>query len=132
MSRRTERIASVIRAVVGEAVLARLSDPRLEPITSVTRVEVSPDLSVARVNVSVMAETPQRRELSVRALRHSAGRLRALLAARLVVRQVPRLEFHLDESVRKSFETIRMIESVAPPAAPPAAAGDEPAQEPPQ
>jgi len=111
MSRRTQRVASVIRDVVAEAI-PRMNDPRLEPLTSITRVEVSPDLSIARVNVSVLADAPARRQLSVDALRAAAGRMRAVVGEHLSTRQIPRLEFHLDESLRRSFETVQVIDHV--------------------
>jgi ribosome-binding factor A len=111
VSRRTERVASLIRTVVAEAIQNRLSDPRILPLTSVTRTEVSADLSVARVHVSVMADE-RRRELCVRALRHAAGRLRSFVAEAVTLRQVPRLEFHLDDSVQRSFETVETLDRI--------------------
>lgn len=110
MSRRTERVAHVIRNVVADAI-RQLSDPRIEPLTSVTRVEVSPDLSVAHVRVSVMA-AEARRELCVRALQHAAGRIRAELAGELRLRKLPLLQFHLDESVRRGFEAVRQLDQL--------------------
>jgi ribosome-binding factor A len=112
VSRRTERVASVIRDVIAEGIRTQLSDPRLDPWTSVTRVQVSPDLAVAHVNVSVMSENPARRRLCVQALQAAAGRLRTLLARRLTARQTPRLEFHLDDSVQQSLRTIDTIDRV--------------------
>ena len=109
VSRRSERVASLVRNILAEAIQSRLSDPRIEPLTSITRVEVSPDLSVAHVYVSVMAEEA-RRELSVRALRHAAGRLRSLVARELTLRQAPELDFRLDESVQQSFRTVQQID----------------------
>jgi ribosome-binding factor A len=110
MSRRTERIGSVIRDIVSEAIQTRLADPRLEPLTSITHVDVSADLSLARVYVSVMAETAGQK-LAVTALRNAAGRLRASVADQVRMRQVPRLEFVLDDSVKQSFETVQAIDS---------------------
>ena len=111
MSRRIERVNSLIRTIVSEAIQRRLSDPRIEPLTSVTRVEVSSDLSSARVHVSVMA-TDARKKLCVQALQHAAGRLRGMLAEQLTMRQVPRLLFCLDDSVQRAFEMVETIDSV--------------------
>jgi ribosome-binding factor A len=109
VSRRTERVASLIRTILGEAIPARLSDPRIEPLTSITRVEVSADLSVAHVYVSVMAEEAHQR-LSVKALRHAAGRLRSLVAGEISLRQAPELDFRLDDSIQRSFETVQQLD----------------------
>jgi ribosome-binding factor A len=111
VSRRTERVASLIRSVVADAIHNRLSDPRIESLTSITRVEVSADLSVAHVYVSVMAEEP-RQKLSVQALRHASGRLRSLVAEQVVLRQAPALDFRLDGSVQGSFQTVQQIDRI--------------------
>lgn len=108
-SRRIERIASLIRSLLADAIQSRLADPRIPPITSITRVEVSDDLSVAHVHVSVMGRDSERR-LCVTALRHAAGRLRRELAPHLHLRQLPRLVFGLDDSLRRSFETVCRID----------------------
>lgn len=122
VSRRTERIANVIRNILAEAIQNRLSDPRIEPLTSITRVDVSPDFSIARVNVSVMAP-PARQELCLRALQHASGRLRGAVAAGLTLRTVPRIIFHLDHSIQRGLETLRVIDSVV--ASRETGAGDE-------
>lgn len=111
MSRRTERIGSLIRTTLAGAIQSRLSDPRIEPLTSITRVDVSADFSVAHVYVSVLAEESRRR-LSVQALQHAAGRLRTLVAQQLTLRQAPALDFRLDDSVRRSFETVQQLDRI--------------------
>ena len=125
MSRRTERVASLIRTVLADAIQSRLSDPRIEPLTSITRVEVSADFAVARVYVSVMAEG-ERRKLSVAALRHAAGRLRSMVAHEVALRQVPQLDFQLDESVRRSFETVQQLDRMMEELGEQPACGEEP------
>ncbi len=109
MSRRTERLAALIRNLVAEAIQQRLSDPRIPTITSVTRVEVTEDLALARIHVSVMAPEPQRR-LCLTALQSAAGLLRRSLAPALRIRKVPLLEFRLDDSVRQGLETLAVID----------------------
>lgn len=108
-SRRTERVGSLIRSIVADAIHARLSDPRIHPITSITRVEVSADFSVARIFVSVMAEE-SRRKLCLVALESASGRLRRLLGPELRLRKIPMLEFKLDDSLRRASETVETID----------------------
>ncbi|UCD28444.1 MAG: 30S ribosome-binding factor RbfA [Planctomycetota bacterium] len=108
-SHRPERVGNVIRAVVSDAITNKLSDPRIEPMSSVTRVEVSGDLEYAKVWVSVMGEsTVQRRTID--GLRSARGYVQGLLAKKLPIRHCPRISFHLDESIKKATETIRLID----------------------
>ena len=78
-----------------------LNDPRLLPMTSVTRVKVSEDLSIAEVYVTVMG-TPGQQTAALNALKHSAGMMRTRLTKDLSLRQAPFLKFHLDEDLKKA------------------------------
>lgn len=100
----------MIRNILAEAIRTQLNDPRIEPLTTITRVEVSPDLSVAHVNVSVLCDAAARRALTVTALNAAARRLRARLGEELVARQVPRLQFHLDESIQRGVATVQALD----------------------
>ena len=72
MSRRTERLASVIQQELATIILRELSDPRITGMPSITRVKVADDLSVADVFFTIMG-TEAQQTLSLNALRHSAG-----------------------------------------------------------
>lgn len=107
----------------------KLSDPRIEQFTSITRVEISPDFSSAHIHVSVMADEP-RRKLTLVALQHSAGRLRSMIAQHLSMRTVPFLTFHLDDSIRRSYETVQTIDRLMQELTPAAdGAGDDSASQ---
>ena len=106
---RPERIASVVQQVVGEAITMRLSDPRISRLASVTRVEVSKDLGYADVYISVMGEDVDART-TLRGLEAAHGKVQGMVADALPIRQVPILRFRLDESLKKGFETIQLIE----------------------
>lgn len=112
MSHRLERIASVVQAVVGDAILSRIQDPRVSRLTSVTRVSVSPDLSFTDVYVSVMGDAEQGRT-TLRGLQSARGMVQSLLAHQLNTRVCPSIRFHLDESIKKGIETLRQLDALA-------------------
>ena len=109
MSRRTERLSSQIRRIVAQQIETGLSDPRIAMMMSVTRVEVSRDLGYVKVYISVMGDETAAR-LSFAGLVHATGYIQTALARQLTLRQCPRLRFVRDESLKKSFELIQMIE----------------------
>jgi ribosome-binding factor A len=110
MSRRSERVASLIRNTIGQLLLAKLSDPRLNPaLVSVTRVEMAEDLLTARVYVSVVGAPSQQRN-ALRALRHAAGRLQELMMQQIELRNTPVLEFALDEKFKQTLRTYELID----------------------
>ena len=108
---RPERVATIVRSVVSDAIATKLSDPRIAPMASVTRVEVSADLEYAKVWISVLGDdSGQRRTLA--GLCSAAGYVQRLIGAQLSIRHCPKLSFHLDTSLKKAAETIRLIDEV--------------------
>jgi ribosome-binding factor A len=112
MSRRTERLGSLIREELAQMILHELDDPRLTGMPSITRVKVSEDLSMADVYVTSMGTAGQQ-TAAVNALRHSAGAMRTKLTKSLSTRITPYLRFHLDEQLRKELDTLNLLEQVA-------------------
>ncbi|MGE3180338.1 MAG: 30S ribosome-binding factor RbfA [Phycisphaerae bacterium] len=109
MSRRVERLESLIKRILAEEITYRMADPRIEPMTSITRVKLSADISSAVIYVSVLADDGRRRSC-VRALNGAAGKLRRLLASEMHIRQVPELRFELDDSIQRGSETLNIID----------------------
>jgi ribosome-binding factor A len=111
MSRRTERLGSTIRAELMEIIMRDLADPRLIGMPSITRVEVSEDLSTADVYVTIMG-TPGQQTAALNALKHSAGMMRTRLTKSLSIRQTPFLRFHIDEKLKKELEMMELLDKV--------------------
>ncbi len=109
MGFRVEKVASVIRDVVSDAIANHLSDPRISPFASVTWVNVAGDLQNASVHISVMGKPGDERK-TLAGLQNAAGRIQSLLARRLQIRQCPRLTFVPDPSIKKSIETCLLID----------------------
>lgn len=94
---RPERLAELIRQTIAAFLTGGVRDPRIGFVT-VTGVEVSPDLSHARVRVSVMG-TEEERVRSLEGLGSAAGFLRAQLSRELALRTSPELHFELDRGL---------------------------------
>lgn len=109
---RLEKAAAAIQEVVSMAILAELKDPRVRDVT-VTHVEVSPDLRHAKVHVSVMGDEA-RQKLSLRGLQNAAGFLQAKIAERIEIRYTPKLQFLLDQGVKRSLAVARILSEVLP------------------
>lgn len=79
---------------------------------SVTRVELSDDLSIANVYVTIMG-TPGQQTAALNALKHSAGLMRTRLTKEMSIRQVPFLQFQIDEQLKKELAVLELIDKVA-------------------
>jgi ribosome-binding factor A len=112
MSRRTERLGSVIQRELAMIILRELNDPRLTGLPSITHVKVSPDLSIADVYVTVMG-TEGQKTAAINALRHSAGLLRTRLTHEISIRTTPFLKFHIDENLKKELDLLDVLRKVS-------------------
>jgi ribosome-binding factor A len=97
MSHRVERVAELIREEVSEMLANEVRDPGVGVVT-VTRTQVTPDLSLARVYWTSMGDAAQRAR-TTKALARAVPYLRHLLSQRLTLRRAPELQFFFDESV---------------------------------
>ena len=123
MGRRPERLAEGIREEVARIVASDLKDPRLGFVT-ITRVEVTHDLSHARVLVGVLGGEIER-EKSLAALRSAAGFVRREIGRRLRIRIVPEIEFRYDKGIEATDRVARLLNETASPAAGDTGADDE-------
>lgn len=118
-NRRQDQLGQVIARELSDLMRLRMKDPRIG-FASITAVEVTRDLSYAKVFVSVMGTPDEQRE-TMRGLRHAAGFLRHELAQRLTIRHVPEITFELDESIARGARVIELLNQVSGEAAPAAA-----------
>ena len=95
--RRPEQISETVRQVVAETLGREIRDPRVGFVT-VTSVQVSGDLSHAKVLVSVMGEEEDKVR-AMEGLRSAAGFLRTRLTKALSTRTVPELHFEIDRGL---------------------------------
>lgn len=93
-SSRPARVGAEIAHALASLIERRCADPRLHLVT-VTEVDMSPDLKLARVMVS-SADPAADPECALAALRHAGTRLRHELGAEVRLRVLPRLEFAWD------------------------------------
>jgi ribosome-binding factor A len=110
---RTERLGRLIQEIIGALVLeGKIKDPRVSSFISITRVNVSRDLSYADIYVSNIRETANI-DRNAEGLQSAAGFIRSRLGAVLHIRKIPRLRFHADSGVRDGFDLVQKIEHLA-------------------
>jgi len=105
---RTRRVGEQIQRELAVLIQQEIKDPRLGMVT-VSAVEVSRDLSVAKVFVTVFDEQHDIAQ-SLEALNHAAGFLRHCLGKSMSLRSVPILKFIYDESVSQGNRLSSLID----------------------
>ena len=106
---RKERVASLVHEIVSEAILRRINDPRVSPLTTVTRVQISGDLTIATVYLAV-CDDPAVERRTITALRHAGGFIQRMVAKELDMRQCPELRFETDEQLKKVKHTLQLLD----------------------
>ena len=107
-SRRPEQVGETIRQVVADALMrGEVRDPRIGLVT-VTRVEVSGDLSHAKVYVSPQGDDTERAR-AMEGLESAAGYLRSLVAKVLTTRSVPELHLEQDRGLEHAARIEQLL-----------------------
>lgn len=128
MSPRVQRVADQIQRELASLIQLEVNDPRIGMV-SVIGVNVSKDLAHARVYVTVLNTMTDDQSINqstlsepgdldkleieenIKALNKAAGYLRTLLAKRLSLRNVPKLQFHYDGSIQRGQQLSSLIDS---------------------
>jgi len=113
---RPQRLGDLIQRDLSELIRLELRDPRVGMIT-ITSVDVSPDMSHAKVFFTVLEK--EKLQQTLEGLSRSAGFLRSQLAKRIKMYTTPGLRFAYDESVERGDRLSRLIDAALRPAAPP-------------
>lgn len=110
MSRRTDRLNELLLEELARVLREEVQDPRLR-LVNLTRVDVAPDLSHARVHFS--AFDSERIPEIQRGLDRAAGFLRTRLARALDLKRMPELRFEHDESIERGSMTLSLLQELA-------------------
>lgn len=94
---RTVRLDEQFREEISKLLMKGLKDPRVGFVT-ISRVEITNDLSYAKVYISVLG-LDREKASSLIGLRNSSGFIRTYLGKALKIRKIPQLNFVLDESL---------------------------------
>jgi len=92
-------------------ITGEIKDPRIEPFTTVTEVNVSRDLGHAKVWVSRFGDRDAVSG-SVEALNHAAGYIQGVLSKRISLRIFPRLTFLRDDAMENGFRIAQKLRDI--------------------
>lgn len=97
MSHRIEKVASQMREILSKPV-ARYAAELTSGLVTVTSVRMTPDLRLARVQISILGGGIPR-ERVIEHLREFAGSIKRDIRREITMRYIPDIEFYLDTSV---------------------------------
>ena len=111
-NRRLLRVAGLLREEIYDIIRREVHDPRVtDQDFTVTRTEVSPDLSRARIMISSLLPETARNNLLL-GLNHASGYIHLELMRRIRLKTIPALVFEYDDGLEKSQRIADLIHSL--------------------
>jgi ribosome-binding factor A len=111
-TRRTSRVGENVRDALVQILRTDIRDFDMG-WSSISEVEVAPDLHYARVFVTGLKEEDTK--ATVEELRRVAGQVRHHLARRINLRYTPELDFRYDETAMRALRIETLLREVIPP-----------------
>jgi len=111
-SQRSQRVGEAIHHEISQLLIRGLKDPRIGFVT-ITGVEVTSDLRVAKVYYTVIGDDASR-QASAAGLTSSTPFIRQQLGRVLRLRFVPELKFEYDQSVEYGNRIEELLREVKP------------------
>lgn len=105
------RVNAEVQHELANLIREGIKDPRIHPMTSVTAVEVAPDLKTCRAYISVMGNEEEKNN-TIAGLKSAEGYIRRQLAKNINLRNTPEIRFILDESIEYGVAMSKLIDEV--------------------
>jgi ribosome-binding factor A len=107
--KRSQRVSDLLRKEIADLIFNRLKDPRIGFIT-ITGVDVTDDLKLAKVYVSVFKE--EEKNITLEVLNTAKSFIRSELSKRLRMKSIPGIEFRLDTSIEYGDRIERLLKEI--------------------
>lgn len=110
--KRTSQVSEEVKRKLSEIVQHKLKDPRIPDIISISNVEVTNDLSFAKVYISVLSTKEDAINDAIEGLNSAKGFIKKELSKAVKLRAMPELIFKPDDSIEQSLKMYKLIDEV--------------------
>ena len=105
------RVNGEVQRELSNIILTEIKDPRIHTMTSVVKVEVTPDLKMCKAYISVLGTDEQKKD-TIDGLKSAQGFIKNRIAKVINLRNTPELKFVLDNSLEYSFKISKIINDI--------------------
>lgn len=110
---RADRVRKALIREISDIIATEVKDPTLsDEIISVTDIELSRDLSYAKVYISVMGDETRQKEI-LTLLQEHKPKIRSIVGQRIRLRHTPDLAFFLDNSLERGVRISQLLNQIA-------------------
>jgi ribosome-binding factor A len=110
MSLRTERVGSLLKKEISTFLNREYRDPTYGFIT-VTEVQISPDLRIAKIYLSIMGDK-DKKEATLRLLENHKGEIRSFIGSHVRLKFTPSIQFYIDETLDRVDRINQLIKQI--------------------
>lgn len=110
-SHKNQRVNGEVQRELSRIISMEIKDPRINPMTSVTDVIVTPDLKYCKAFISVLGDEKSSQE-TLEGLKSATGYIRRELARNVNLRNTPEITFVLDNSIEYGIAMSKKIDEV--------------------
>lgn len=107
--KRSQRVGDLLREEIADIIIYRLKDPRIGFVT-VTGVDVTDDLKIARVYVSILKD--EEKETTLEILNSAKSFIRSELSKRVRMKFIPSISFRLDTSIEYGGRIEKLLKEI--------------------
>lgn len=108
---KNNRVNGEVQRELSRIIRSEVKDPRIHPLTTVTDVEVTPDLKYCKAYISVLG-TEEEEANTMAGLQSAVGYIRKALARSVNLRNTPEITFIADRSIEYGVRMTGRIEEV--------------------
>lgn len=105
------RINGEVQRELSNIIRGEIKDPRIGIMTSVTAVEVAPDLKHCKAYISVLGDEKVKKD-TLAGLKSAEGYIRRQLAKNINLRNTPEITFVIDESIEYGVKMSKLIDDI--------------------
>jgi len=105
------RINGEVQKELSRIISREIKDPRINPMTTVTDVFVTPDLKECKAYISVLGDEQAQAD-TLAGLKSAAGYVRRELARSINLRNTPEITFCMDQSIEYAINMSKKIDEV--------------------
>ena len=105
---RTLRLNSLLKEVISEVIVNEVKNPLVSTLCSVSQVEITEDLRLAKVHISIIGSDEEKKQ-TVKALQSAAGFIAVKASKKITIRYFPSLTFKIDDTVDKQIRIENLV-----------------------
>lgn len=109
--KRKDRLNSLLKEVIAEVIMHKVRNPKIHPMVTVQKVEVTQDLHQAKVYVSLIGSDLQKKQ-TLLALKSASGFISTQAAKEVNLRYFPSLTFYLDDTLDTEIRIHQLLEEI--------------------